>query len=99
MSVQAIALLGKCGLIVPALIFSPVAYLLRANSLAADSVSNVLVSLRVRLPGCFTAFGNSKATYQVDFIRPSSVLQESDGLIITSKIIYEPKPPVPAELK
>jgi hypothetical protein len=60
-----IALLGKWGLIVPAVTVSPLSNFIRAKSLASVSVSNVLVKRGLRLCAKVPLLGTSNVTYHV----------------------------------
>src|SRR5258707_9391701 len=67
-SSDGIALLGKWGLMVPAVTINPASNFVRAKSLASASVSNVLVSRGFRRSTKVPLLGTSKVTYQVCFI-------------------------------
>lgn len=65
---DAIARLGKWGMMVPAVTISPSSNFIRAKFLASVSVSNVLVDRGLRLRINVPLLGTSKVTYQACFI-------------------------------
>ncbi len=90
MSHEGIALLGKCGLIVPAVTIRPSSNFVRAKLLASASVSNVLVDRGLRRRTNVAPLGTSKVTYQVCFIFDPEGSRHHPLPAVASPFAYRP---------
>jgi len=95
-SADGIAILGRCGTMVPAVTISPSSNLVRAKSLASTSVANVLVKRGCRRLDSVPSVGTSKVTYQVWFMpfrhqkksRLYEVVTASFSLLTCKQVLY-----------